>query len=147
MRFVVDTSSASVWLSSGLRRSTGASWTHQSNSWLSISSASRHSHHRKHIARPRLESILASGFLARRLERMAAFKAPAYGEDVPGVVLAPVIKGAAPAVEGYVDHVVLNCSHSGCSFLLSEPSKRSRNLGPRTPTTVAMQVDVRFLGS
>lgn len=33
------------------------------------------------------------------------------------------------------------------SFLLSEPSNRRRNLGPRVPTMVAMHVDVRFLGS
>lgn len=33
------------------------------------------------------------------------------------------------------------------SFLLSDPSRRSRNLGPRVPTIVAIQVEVRFLGS
>lgn len=31
--------------------------------------------------------------------------APAYGEDVPGVVLAPVIKGPPPAVE-HDEHLV-----------------------------------------
>lgn len=33
------------------------------------------------------------------------------------------------------------------SFLLSEPSSLSLNLGPNVPTTVAMQVDVRLRGS
>lgn len=33
------------------------------------------------------------------------------------------------------------------SFLLSPPSRRSRILGPTTPTTVAMHIDVIFRGS
>ena len=33
------------------------------------------------------------------------------------------------------------------SFLLSEPSRRRRSREPVRPTTVAMQVDVVFLGS
>lgn len=33
------------------------------------------------------------------------------------------------------------------SFLLSEPSSLSLSLGPRVPTTVAMQVEVRLRGS
>lgn len=33
------------------------------------------------------------------------------------------------------------------SFLLSPPSKRRRILGPTTPTTVAMHIDVIFRGS
>lgn len=47
------------------------------------------------------------------LEAMLGEGAPAHGEDVPGVVLAPVIKGTTPAIKHDEDLIALHFSNGG----------------------------------
>lgn len=51
--------------------------------------------------------------VARRLEAVLGQGAPANREDVPGVVLAPVIKGATPAIKHDEDLIALHFSNGG----------------------------------
>lgn len=54
-------------------------------------------------------------FLPGRLQRMATLETPAGREYVPGVVAAPIIERAAPAVERDVYHVVFNSADGRCA--------------------------------
>lgn len=57
---------------------------------------------------------IEAAFVAGRLHRMAALRAPADGENVARVVLAPIVERATPAIKCHVDLVVLH-SRNGCT--------------------------------
>lgn len=51
--------------------------------------------------------------VARRLQTVFGQSTPADRENVPGVVLAPVVKGSSPAVEHHKDLITFHLSNGG----------------------------------
>ncbi|KYM76358.1 hypothetical protein ALC53_13385, partial [Atta colombica] len=80
-------------------------------------------------------------FLSWWLQWMSTFKTPSCRENISRIITTPVIKSTAPTIKRNMYLILINCAN-GC-----KPSNLNLNRGPRTPTTVAIQVDVKFRGS